>query len=869
MEPTADKEKRIYELAKDYKISSPAMMKIISDLGFQPKSHMSVASDDMIKAVEGKFNKERQTAKREMEQKSMAKEAREKAALASVAPPPPPTPVAQSTPAPVTRPPQQPTPGIRQQAALPPARANQPGTRVNQSQYRGQQQSSGSQTPRQQYNPPAASSQGQQPQQSQPTQQGQQTQQSQQSRPQQRSYQGQQSYQQRPAPAPYNPPTTPGVPGKIKVVTQAPALVTSTKEIEKRKKKKDRRKKKDRQVDQAEVARSFKATMADLGGRAGRRRTRRADEADAAASTEAENVIQVNEYMSVAELAKLMEQRPADVIAKLFELGLMATINQRLDMDTIEMIADEFGYGVKVIAEIGEAAREEEHSETMSKRAPIVTVMGHVDHGKTSLLDYIRKTNVVAGEAGAITQHIGAYEVVHNGDRIVFLDTPGHEAFTAMRARGAHLTDIVVLVVAADEGVMPQTIEAIDHARAANVPIIVAITKVDKPGANPENVRMLLSKQNLLSEAWGGKIIMVEVSSKKGIGIDKLLEMILLQAEMLDLKADPAIRAQGIVVDSRLEKGRGSVVTVLVQKGTCKIGDPIVAGSFNGRIRTITNDRDQRINEVGPATPAQITGLDGVPQAGDSFMAVRDDQEAKEISLKRSQLKREYEFRRPQGHVTLEKVFDQIKEGQIKEVRLVIKGDVDGSVEVLADTLTKISTSEVKTTVIRQGVGAITESDVLLAAASNAIIIGFQVAPDSRARELARREKVDIRTYDIIYEAENDVRKALEGLLSPELSEKFVGQAEIRDTFRVPKVGVVAGSYVKEGRINRKDKIRLIRDGKVVYTGQLASLRRFKDDAREVKEGFECGIGIENFNDIKVGDIIEAFEVVETARTLS
>lgn len=817
MEPTTDKEKRIYELAKDYKISSPAMMKILSEMGFQPKSHMSVASDDMIQAVIGKFNRERETAKREMEQKSLAKEARERAAMA------------QAT--------------QNMQSSHPQHSVHTPPTHA-----------------------PAPSAP------TRPRETGP-------SMPSMRPTQVSHSASATPPPAPPQPVATPApsatgplTVGKIKVVTQVPELVDSAKKLDRKKKKKDRRKKKEREVDQVEVARAFKATMATMGStstRAGRRRVRRAEAEDAAVTDQPENVIQVNEYMSVAELAKVLEQRPADVIAKLFEMGMMATINQRLDLDTIEMIADEFGYAVEVLAEVGETAREEEHSDTMSKRAPIVTVMGHVDHGKTSLLDYVRKTNVVAGEAGAITQHIGAYEVVHKGERIVFLDTPGHEAFTAMRARGAHLTDIVVLVVAADEGVMPQTVEAIDHARAANVPIIVAITKVDKPGANPENVRMLLSKQNLLAEAWGGKVIMVEVSSKKGTGIDKLLDMIILQAEMLDLKADPDIRAQGIVVDSRLEKGRGSVVTVLVQKGKCKVGDPIVAGAFNGRIRTITNDRDQRLNEIGPATPAQITGLDGVPQAGDSFLAVRDDQEAKEISLKRSQLKREYEFRRPQGHVTLEKVFEQIKEGQIKEVRLIIKGDVDGSVEVLSDTLTKISTSEVKTTVIRQGVGAITESDVLLAAASNAIIIGFQVAADSRARELARREKVDVRTYDIIYEAEDDVRKALEGLLSPELSEKFVGNAEVRNIFRVPKVGVVAGSYVKEGRINRRDKVRLTRDGKVVYTGQLASLKRFKDDAREVKEGFECGIGIENFNDIKVGDIIEAYEVVETARTLA
>ncbi|HVP06708.1 MAG TPA: translation initiation factor IF-2, partial [Candidatus Acidoferrum sp.] len=722
------------------------------DLGFPVKSHMSVAPPEMIRAVEQKFDQEKQEAKKEMVQKIQAKEAREKTAAPSVTPAGPAGPVAI---------------------------------------------------------------------------------------------------------------------GAIKVSDTQTPVAQMMRRYEKKRSKKERRKKKDRRtVDQAEVAKSFKATMANLGTSRTKRRFRRAPGEGPSVQVDDENIIEVNEFVSVAELAKLLDRKPVEVIAKLLEMGMMATINQRLDMDTIEMVASEFGKGVQKVAEIGEFALEEEHEESLSTRAPVVTVMGHVDHGKTSLLDYIRKTNVAAGEAGLITQHIGAYEVVHHGQRIVFLDTPGHEAFTAMRARGAQITDLVVLVVAADEAVMPQTVEAIDHARAAGVPIIVAINKIDKPGANPETVRSQLSKQNLLAEEWGGKTIMVEVSAKTGVGVDKLLDMIILQSEMMDLKADPLIRAQGVVVEARLERGLGPVASVLIQKGTCHVGDPIVAGVWSGRVRTITNDREERLMEVGPSTPVQITGLSGVPQAGDSFMSAKDEQEAKEISLKRSQVKREYDSRRPQGAVTLDRVFEQIKEGQIKEVRLIIKGDVDGSVEVLSDTLTKRSTSEVKTHVIRQGVGAITEGDVLLAAASGAIIIGFQVSPDLRARELARKEKVDIRLYNIIYEAEEDVRKALEGLLSPTVSEQFVGMAEVRNTFRVPKAGVIAGSYVKEGRLNRKDKVRLVRDGKVVYTGNISSLKRFKDDAREVKEGFECGVGIENFNDIKVGDIIEAFEMVETARTL-
>ncbi|MCK4301257.1 MAG: translation initiation factor IF-2, partial [candidate division Zixibacteria bacterium] len=513
-------------------------------------------------------------------------------------------------------------------------------------------------------------------------------------------------------------------------------------------------------------------------------------------------------------------------------------------------------------------ASAEQQGEARVTRPPVVTIMGHVDHGKTSLLDYIRKTNVVAGEAGAITQHIGAYQVAHDSGLITFLDTPGHEAFTAMRARGAHLTDIVILVVAADDGVRPQTIEAIDHARAANVPIIVAINKIDKPNANPDAIRTQLTEHNLVAEDWGGKAIMVEVSAKSGESIDKLLEMLLIQAEMMDLTADPTIRGQGTVVDAKLEKGRGPVVTGLIRKGTCSIGDSIVAGTYSGHVRTMTDDRDQSLEAVGPSTPVQITGLHGVPQAGDSLMVVKNDQEAREITVRRSQIKREQDARRSHGRMTLDRVFDRIKEGQIKEVRLILKGDVDGSVEVLSDTLGRIATEEVKANIIHRGVGSITESDVLLAAASDAIVIGFQVAPDSRAREAASREHVDIKLYDVIYEAENDVKKALEGLLAPEVTEKFVGAAEVRNLFKVPKIGTIAGSAVREGRVSRKDRINIVRDGKIIYKGQLSSLKRFKDDVREVKEGFECGIGVENFNDIKVGDIVEAFEVVETARTL-
>ncbi len=808
----ADKKMRLYELAKLYKISSNAMVHILQDLKFTPKSHMSVATDEMVAAVKNKFTQEKQVAKKEMVEKTRAQEARAKAKVAPAPPKPAPAkPKSSTAPTAGSAPAQKTAPQPGKKTPLPPARTQ----------------------------PPA---------------------------------------QGKPAAAPQTPAETPTAAGPagpraniggITVSDSAAPVAEVMRRLEKKKKKRERRKNKGRRgVDQVEVAKSFKSTMANLAGTKTKKRYKRHGDGEVEEDITDSNIIEVNEYMSVAELARLMDEKPVALVSKLFEMGMMATINQRLDLDTIGMIAGEFGFDIREMEEIGQAAREDESDEGKLPVAPVVTVMGHVDHGKTSLLDYIRKTNVVAGEAGAITQHIGASEVRHDGKRIVFLDTPGHEAFTAMRARGAQITDIVVVVVAADEAVKPQTVEAIDHARAAGVPIVVAINKVDKPNANVDAVRTQLANHQLMDEQWGGKTIMVEVSAKTGLGVDNLLDMILLQAEMMDLKADPSIRAQGVIIDAQLERGRGPVATVLVQKGTCAIGNCIVAGTYSGHVRTMTDDRDRKLTSIGPSSPAQLTGLSGVPQAGDSFLVVKDAHEAKEITLKRCQIKREYEFRRPHGAVTLEKVFDRIKEGQIKEVRLIIKGDVTGSVEVLSDTLGKISTSEVKTNIIRQGVGAVTESDVLLAAASDAIIIGFHVAPDLRARELAQREKVDIRQYTIIYEVEDDIRKALEGLLSPDISEKYAGTAEVRDLFKVPKFGTIAGCYIKQGRILRSDKVRVLRDGKIIYKGTLNSLRRFKDDVKEVKEGFECGIAVQDFNDVKVGDMIEAFTLIETARTL-
>ena len=581
--------------------------------------------------------------------------------------------------------------------------------------------------------------------------------------------------------------------------------------------------------------------------------------------------IKVAEFIAVNELANLMKVDVSEVMQKCFELGLMVTINQRLDFETISLVADEFGFEVEKEEEVDldAIADEEDPEETLEPRPPVVTIMGHVDHGKTSLLDYIRKTNVVAGEAGGITQHIGAYQVeLENGKKITFLDTPGHEAFTAMRARGASVTDIVVLVVAADDAVMPQTVEAINHAKAAGVSMIVAINKIDKPGANPEKIRQQLAERGVLVEKWGGKVQCVELSAKTGDNVDELLERILLEAEMLDLKANPNRKARGTIIEAKLEKGRGVVATVLVQKGTLHVGEPFVAGVHHGRVRAMFDERNKKLKEAGPSTPVVLLGFEGAPQAGDIFAVVSSEKEAREISTKRQQLKRELEYRQVKL-MTLEEIANQINKGEVKKLALVIKADVDGSVEALADSFMKLSNDQVSVQIIHKGVGAISESDVLLAAASNAIIVGFHVRPNSNARQLAEVEKVEIRLYNVIYDAINEIKSALEGMLEPVLSEKLVGSAEVREVFKVPKVGTVAGCYVTEGKIFRNSKIRLYREGVAIYDGQLASLKRFKDDVKEVDAGYECGIGIANFNDIKVGDVIEAYEITEEKQTLN
>ena len=572
-------------------------------------------------------------------------------------------------------------------------------------------------------------------------------------------------------------------------------------------------------------------------------------------------VIKVSDVIQVGELAKRMGIKAGEVIKKLFGLGIMATINQAVDIDAATLIAQEFGYEVERVGmEIVEEMLEETADITENKvlRPPVVTVMGHVDHGKTSLLDAIKQTDVAAGEAGGITQHIGAYHVKLDKGDLVFLDTPGHEAFTAMRARGAQVTDFVVLVVAADDGVMPQTIEAINHAKAANVPIIVAVNKIDKPGANPDKVRQSLSDHGLQPEGWGGDTIFVNVSAKQRKGIKELLEMIILQAEVMQLKANPNKLAKGTIIEAKLDKGRGPVATVLVQEGTLKVGDPFVAGVHYGRVRAMVDDKGAKVMEAGPSMPVEVQGLPGVPQSGEKFVVVSDEKKAKEIGTYRQMKQRETELSKS-SKVSLEDLYNKIKEGEVKELGIIIKADVHGSVEALTESLQKLSTDAIKLKVLHGSVGAITETDVLLAAASNAIIIGFHVRPDAKVQALANEEGVDVRLYSIIYEVTEDVKKAMEGLLAPTIKEVVLGRAEIREIFSVPKIGNIGGCFVTDGKITRGAMIRLIRDGIVIHDGKMASLRRFKDDVKEVQSGYECGIGIENYNDIKTGDVIEAY----------
>ena len=581
-------------------------------------------------------------------------------------------------------------------------------------------------------------------------------------------------------------------------------------------------------------------------------------------------VLKVTEFVTVGEVATMMDVPTTQIISACMSLGIMVTMNQRLDAETLSIVADEFGYEVEfVTADLEEAIEEEADApEDLKPRAPIVTVMGHVDHGKTSLLDYIRHENVIAGESGGITQHIGAYGVeLDNGQKITFLDTPGHEAFTAMRARGAQVTDIAIIVIAADDDIMPQTKEAISHAQAAGVPIVFAINKIDRPNANPDKIKEGLAAMNLLVEDWGGKIQSHDISAKTGQGVKELLEKVLLEAELLELKANPDKLASGTVVEAFLDKGRGYVSTVLVLGGTLKIGDYVLAGTCSGKIKAMQDERGKSAKVAGPSTPISILGLDGAPQAGDKFNVLEDEREAKQIAAKRSQLLREQSVR-TQRHITLDEIGRRIALGDFKELNIILKGDVDGSVEALTDSFQKLSTDEIQVNIIHKGVGAITESDVLLASASDAIVIGFNVRPMGNARDIADKEEIDIRIYSIIYDAINDLRDAMEGMLSPEIKEEITGTAEIRETFKISKVGTIAGCMVTSGKIFRNSNVRLIRDGVVIYTGELASLKRFKDDVKEVSKGYDCGLQIKNYNDIRESDIVEAFQEVAVKKTL-
>ena len=889
MPETAEKKKKLYKVATELNLSHETLIEFLRKKGHEVKSHMSSLDEDMMKDILVHFKKEKDVAEKHQrkiaEIRETKKRAERKVEEAVEAPAPTPAHPSASTETPAAPPPEE-LPVIEEEAVLPPVEGVEAEARVP---AEPSEPGEAAGAPVAEPAPVKEKVEAKKP-------RGEDL-----LSPLERStarkvgltIKGRMDLR------PAKPPARPAKPG---TPTAAPATAESDEHKRKKKKKKvredvpetkavetddlDRKKKKKKkirhkEIDQAEVKDAIRRTFAAMDdtpatGRAvlKKRKRKEREEEVARLAEEAqkeEGKLRVTEFVSVNDLANLMHVNVADVIKKCMELGIMVSINQRLDKDTITLVADEFGFAISFYEEVTEEevnTEGEDRPEDLVRRPPVVTIMGHVDHGKTSLLDFIRRANVVAGESGGITQHIGAYNVKTSGGRVItFLDTPGHEAFTAMRARGAQITDIVVLVVAADDSVMPQTLEAISHAQAAGVPIIIAINKIDKPEANADRIRQQLAEKNILVEEWGGKYQCVELSARSGKNVDVLLEKIGLEADVLDLKSNPARLALGTIVEAQLDKGKGITATVLVQKGTLRVGDPFLAGIFSGKVRAMFDERGNRLEAAGPSTPVQLTGLDGFPQAGDSFLVLPTDREAREISLKRQQLKREQDFR--QIHLTtLDDISQQIKEGQVRELNVIVKGDVDGSVEALSDSLMKIEHKEVKLRVIHSGVGMISESDIILAAASGAVIIGFRVRPNLNARRLAEKEKVEIRTYNIIYDAIDHIHQALEGLLAPERKEEVVGTMEVREVFKVPKVGNIAGCHVQDGKIMRNNRVRLIRDGIQVFEGSISSLKRFKDDVREVEAGFECGIGLENFNDIKVADIVEAFRIVEAKRKL-
>ncbi|MCK4237126.1 MAG: translation initiation factor IF-2 [Candidatus Krumholzibacteria bacterium] len=632
--------------------------------------------------------------------------------------------------------------------------------------------------------------------------------------------------------------------------------------------RKAKKSEKRKEADQKAVKESVKRTLAKL--EITRRSKRRKRKEEIVEIKEEGNIIKLPEYSTVMDLAQQLDAEPTEIIQRCLNLGLMVTINQRLDADSIVMITDDYDYKVEFVSAYGQELLKEKRQvrpERMQIHPPVVTIMGHVDHGKTSLLDNIRSSNIIAGEKGGITQHIGAYEVGSGKEKITFIDTPGHEAFTAMRARGAQVTDIVILIVAADDGVMPQTIEAINHARAADVPIIIAVNKIDLPNAEPEKVKRDLLQQNIILEEFGGNVMAAAVSAKTGQGIDHLLEMILLQAEMMELKSDPEALIRGVVLEARKEEGRGIVCTVLIQQGTLRVGDVFLTGNYSGRVKAMFNERSKKINEAPPSTPVVVLGLTGVPQAGDSFIQVESERTAKEISIKRQQFQRE-KNRRAAQRITLDDLYKQIKEGIIKELNIIVRADTDGSLEALVDNLVSLDTEEVKIVIIHKGVGMINEGDILLASASNAVVIGFHISVAPRAAQLAKSENVDVRFYDVIYQVIDDMKAAMSGLLEPVIVEKELGEAEVRQVFRISRLGTIAGCYVQSGTISRNAQIRIRREGEVVYKGAITSLKRFKDDVKEVQTGFECGIGVGAFEGLAEGDILEAYVEEAHSRTI-
>ncbi|MCU0609019.1 MAG: translation initiation factor IF-2 [Chitinispirillaceae bacterium] len=806
---------KVYKLAQEFKVSSEALVQMLHGMGIPVKSHMSTVDENLRDDIRKKFEQERAEIKLKYERKKQVLvKAREEPA--EVAPAPAAAPAATAGPmAPLT-------------TTIP---ASAPAQSVRRDTV-----------PRHVHAGPAAAG----------------------SRFPERDVRRDTYVPKAPDSARFATPT--GVSGVL------PAGESARKDWDKPKKKAGKKKfEKKPEIAEFELKANVKKTLAKIGSGSTRKKYKK-DVADEVIVDESEKkYLHVAEFVTGNELANMMGVNPSEVIAKCLGLGLFITINQRLDFETIELVADEFGYTAQLMTEYAgdEEEKAEEDTGKMVTRAPVVTIMGHVDHGKTSLLDYIRKTNVIAGEAGGITQHIAAYEVKTKHGPVTFLDTPGHEAFTAMRARGSQITDVIVLVVAADDGVMPQTKEAIDHARAANVPIVVALNKMDLSTANPDRVKGELAQYNVLVEDYGGKVSCVPISAKKGDGVDKLLEVLALESEILELKATPEGKARGVVVESQLDKGKGPVATVLIEKGTLRRGDPFVTGIHFGRVRDLLNERGAIVEQVGPSQPVLVLGLDGTPQAGDSFTVVADEQEAREIAGRRRLAQKERELRRIGTVVSLDHLYEQIQAGNVQTINVIIKGDVDGSVEALADSLEKLSTKEIKVGVLHKSVGAIKESDVMLAAASNAIIIGFHLSPNTKIRDLAKREGVDMRTYRIIYEVVDAIRSAMEGMLKPEVRETIIAQVEVRKVFKVSKIGMVAGCFVASGTVTRGCKARLIRDDVVVVETKIATLRRVQDDVKEVLPNQECGITLDKFNEYREGDRIETYEETEIARKLS